>query len=190
MTDLLALFNQGLAEFGVRVHRVGPDQWTGSTPCSEWNTNALVDHLIDEQLWVPPLMSGHDLGTAEAIVKSEKRTLGGDRVAAWDAAALGSKRAFGDTGALDRDVALSRGPTPATDYLNEMLFDAIVHSWDLGRAVGYPEPLANELVQYALSGVQSFGDLSATGLFAQPVAVSGDASAEDRLVALTGRNPR
>src|SRR4051794_10404628 len=155
MTDLLALFNQGLAEFGARVHRVRPDQWSGATPCTEWDVTVLVDHLVDEQLWVPPLMSGHDLGTADAIVKSEKRTLGDDRVAAWDAAALSSRRAFGEPGALEREVALSRGPTPAADYLGEMIMDAVVHSWDLGRAVGYREPLPDELVGFTLAGIES-----------------------------------
>jgi len=190
MSDLLALFNQGLDEFGARVHRVGADQWSAATPCSEWDVATLVDHLIDEQLWVPPLMSGHDLGAADVIVKTEKRTLGNDRIAAWDAAALSSRRAFGEPGALDREVALSRGPTKAADYLAEMILDAVVHAWDLGRAVGYREPLAAELVRYALAGVESYGDLSASGVFNAPVAVPDDSSAEDRLIALTGRDPR
>jgi uncharacterized protein (TIGR03086 family) len=190
MTDLLALFNQGLAEFGSRVHRVGADQWSAGTPCSEWNVGALVDHLIDEQVWVPPLMAGHDLDTAAAIVEETKRGLDPDRAAAWDTAALLSRDAFGELGALDRQVALSRGPTPATDYLNEMIFDLVVHAWDLGTAIGATDPLPEDLVQVMLSGVAAYGDLSASGMFSPPVAVPEGASAEQRLVALTGRHPR
>ena len=51
MSDLLEVFNLGLAEFGKRVGRVGADQWTASTPCSEWDVRTLVDHVIDEQVW-------------------------------------------------------------------------------------------------------------------------------------------
>ncbi len=190
MTDLLALFNQGLAEFGSRVHRVGADQWSAPTPCSEWDVSALVDHLIDEQVWVAPLMAGHDLDTAAAIVEESKRTLDLDRVAAWDAAALGSRDAFGAVGALDRQVMLSRGETPATDYLNEMIFDLVIHAWDLGTAIGVTDALPDELIRVTRAGVDAFGDLSASGLFSAPVPVSDGASPEEQLVALTGRHPR
>ena len=190
MTDLVAVFNRGLAEFGSRVHRVGADQWSSGTPCSEWSVGALVDHLIEEQVWVPPLMAGHDLTTAGAIVEETKRTLDPDRVAAWDSAALMSRDAFGELGALDREVILSRGATPATDYLNEMIFDLVVHSWDLGTAIGVTDALPEDLVQLTLAGATAIGDLASTGLFRAPVPVSDGASAEEQLVALTGRHPR
>jgi uncharacterized protein (TIGR03086 family) len=191
MSDLLELFNRGLREFGTRVHRASAEQWTASTPCSEWDVRALVDHLIDEQLWVPPLMSGHELGAAGSIVESTKRALDDDPVAAWETAALASSRAFGEPGALDREVALSRGATRATEYLTEMIFDLVVHSWDLGKAIGFTESLDDELVRFGLAGAEQLGgDLSASGVFDAPVQVSDDASAEERLVALTGRRPR
>jgi uncharacterized protein (TIGR03086 family) len=191
MSDLLELFNMGLAEFGARVRRVGADQWTASTPCSEWDVRMLVDHVVDEQVWAPPLMAGHELEPSAAIVESAKRALGDDRVAAWDTAALASSRAFGEPGALDRPVWLSRGATPATEYLNEMVFDLALHSWDLGAAIGVDDPLPDELVQFGLATVEQMGgDLSFTGAFDAPVAVSADAPAEARLVGLCGRRPR
>ncbi len=191
MSDLLELFNMGLAEFGARVRRVGADQWTASTPCSEWDVRTLVDHVIDEQVWAPPLMEGHELEPSAAIVESAKRTLGDDRVAAWETAALASSRAFGEPGALDRPVSLSRGATPATEYLGEMTFDLVIHSWDLGKAIEVPDPLPDELVQFGLAAAEQMGgDLSFSGVFDAPVPVPDDASAEERLVASTGRRPR
>jgi uncharacterized protein (TIGR03086 family) len=190
MTDLVALFNQALAEFGSRVHRVGADQWSARTPCSEWDVGALVDHVIDEQVWARPLMSGHDLEVGAAMVASEKQRLGANRVDAWDAASLEAREAFGELGALDRQVTLSRGPTPAADYLADMIIDVVVHSWDLGRAIGVTDALPDDLVNFALAGLEPHGDLSATGLFDAPVPLPDGASAEDRLVALTGRRPR
>jgi uncharacterized protein (TIGR03086 family) len=190
MSDLLELFNMGLAEFGSRVKRVSAEQWSASTPCSEWDVTALVDHLIDEQVWAPPLMEGHDLATSGAIVDSAKRSLDDDRAAAWDTAALASSRAFGEPGALERQVALSRGATPATEYLGEMIIDAVVHAWDLGTAIGYTNPLPDDVVQFALTSIEAVGDLSATGLFHAAVPVPADAPAEARLIGLTGRQPR
>ena len=188
MTDLLALFHTGVAEFGARVHRVSDEQWAGSTPCSEWDVTALVDHLIDEHLWLPPLVAGHDLEAAAKIVESEKHSLAGDRVAAWDAAVLASTRALDEPGAIDREVALSRGPTPASEYLGEMIVDATVHAWDLGRAIGVDDPLPGELVEFALPLARRFAGTEP--YFQPPVEPPADATAQERLIALTGRPPR
>jgi uncharacterized protein (TIGR03086 family) len=87
-------------------------------------------------------------------------------------------------------VQLSRGPTPARAYLDEMTFDLVVHAWDLGVAIGYPDPVPDELVEPVYAAVKEYGDLSATGMFDAPVDVPDDASMLDKLIALTGRDPR
>lgn len=189
MTDLVALFQAGCAAFGARVHRVGAEQWSAGTPCTEWSVTDLVDHLIDEHLWAPPLLSGHRLETAQAIVESEKHILEGSRSAAWDAASLASARAFAEEGVLDRAVSLSRGSTPASEYISEMIFDLAVHSWDLGRAIGMDEALPAELVAFSLPLAESFSG-AASPWFAPPQPAPQDASDEERLIALTGRRPR
>lgn len=186
MTDLVALLHAGSAEFGTRVHRV--DDWTAATPCSAWDVNALVDHLIDEHLWLPPLLAGHDLDAAGKIVESQKHSLAGDRVTAWDAAVLASGRAIDEPGVIDRTVALSRGPTPASEYLGEMIIDAAVHAWDLGRAIGFDDPLPAGLVEFAMPMAQQFA--GAEPYFQPPVEPPADATAEEQLIALLGRNPR
>ena len=188
MSDLLALFKVGCALFGSRVHAVRADQWSLGTPCAEWDVATLVDHVIDEHLWVPPLVGGHDLATAGGIVESVKRTLGPDRVAAWDDAALDSQRAFGEPGALDRDVNLSRGPTPATEYIGEMIADLTIHGWDLGRAIGVGDPLPDDLVQFVRPLAERYG--GAEPYFAPAVEPPDDATDEERMIALTGRQPR
>ena len=188
MTDLSQLVDAGLAEFGMRVHRVGADQWSAPTPCAAWDVGVLVDHLIDEHLWVPPLLGGHDLEAASGIVESAKRTLGLDRAAAWDAAALASWEAIGEPGALDRQVALSRGPTPVPEYLTEMISDLTIHSWDLGRAIGVDDPLPDELVRFSMPLAERYQ--GAEPYFGPPVPPPVDATDEDRLIALTGRHPR
>lgn len=188
MNDLLALFKTGCALFGSRVHAVGADQWNRATPCAEWDVTALVDHVIDEHLWVAPLLGGHDLAAAGAIVESAKRTIGTDRAAAWDAACLDSQRAFGEPGALERDVALSRGPTPASDYIGEMIADLTIHGWDLGRGIGAHEPLPAELVTFVLPLAERYS--GAEPYFAPAVQPPDGATDEERMIALTGRRPR
>jgi uncharacterized protein (TIGR03086 family) len=190
MADPVALMLQGLREFGDRLDRVGKDQWNGSTPCTEWSVATLADHVIDESLWVAPLLGGHGLEAANEIVEGAKMSAGGDRVSLWRTASTNAATAWTEPGAMDRMVALSRGPTPVPAYLDEMLIDVTVHSWDLGIAIGVLDPLPEDQVVYVLGLVKGFGDLAATGAFGPAVPVDDGASSEAQLVALTGRQPR
>ena len=71
----------------------------------------------------------------------------------------------------------------------EMTFDLAVHSWDLGKAIGYGAQLPRELAEFVLAQLDGAGDLSGSGMFAEPVDVAGDATPQDKLVAATGRDP-
>jgi uncharacterized protein (TIGR03086 family) len=196
MDNLVSLFLAAQRAFGERVHAVGDDQWGLPTPDTEWNVAALVAHLIDENRWVAPLVHGHSLEAAAKIVEG-KRSLpvdggvGGNLVQEWDEASLAAGDAFGEPGALERTVALSRGPTPATGYIAEMIFDHIVHAWDLGTAVGYTGELPADVVHAVYEQAKGMGELSSYGdMFAPAVPVPADAPTLDKLVALTGRDPR
>lgn len=195
MDQLLTMFLSGQRAFTSRVHAVADDQWAGATPDTEWSVADLVAHLVDEHRWAAPLLHGLDFGSAGKVVEGTRQLpagggTGANLATAWDEAAAGSAEAFTADGALARTVALSRGATPVSRYLSEMTFDVTVHAWDLQTAIGYDEPLPDELVEFVYAQVADIGDLSASGLFAAPVGVRDDASTLDKLLALTGRNPR
>jgi uncharacterized protein (TIGR03086 family) len=193
--ELVSLFLSAQRAFGDRVHAVREDQWNAATPCRDWDVAALVGHLIDEDKWLPPLMHGLDLESAGKVVEGS-RTLpvdggvGANLAEVWDEASLACADAVRQEGALDRTVELSRGPTPARDYVGEMIFDHLVHAWDLGTAIGFTGPLPEDVVAAVYEMAQGMGDLSGFGdMFAPPVAVPQDASTLDKLIGLTGRNP-
>ncbi|HEX3337016.1 MAG TPA: TIGR03086 family metal-binding protein [Jatrophihabitans sp.] len=193
--DLLETYLAAQRVFGDRVHAVTEEQWRAGTPCEEWTVADLVGHLVEENLWAAPLLHGLDLDAAEKVVKGGRSLpvdggVGANRAQEWDEAAAAAADAFSADGALDRDVALSRGSTPARDYITEMIFDLVVHAWDLGRAIDFPEPIPAELADRLYPEAKKFGDLSSTGLFHAPVDVAEDAPSLDKLVALTGRDPR
>jgi uncharacterized protein (TIGR03086 family) len=195
MDGLLELFLAGQRAFGDRVHAVADDQWQAPTPASEWSVADLVEHLVEEHRWAAPLLHGQDLATAGKIVEGSRKLpvdggVGANLAEEWDEAAVGSGDAFGADGALDRSVALTRGPTPASAYIQEMIFDLVVHAWDLGTAISYPDALPPELVEPVYAAAQEF-DFSQFGdMFAEPVPVTDDASPLEKLIAATGRNPR
>ena len=78
--------------FGSVVHRVGADQWSSPTPCTEWDVRALVNHLVYEQLWATPMLEGTTVD--EAGDRFDGDLLGSDPVSAWDLAAKESAAAF------------------------------------------------------------------------------------------------
>jgi uncharacterized protein (TIGR03086 family) len=194
MADL-DLFLAAQRAFTDRVHAVGEDQWQHDTPDDEWTVADLVGHLIDEHRWAAPLVHGLDLAAAAAVVDGTRSLpvdggVGANLAESWDEAATGSADAFSEADALERTVQLSRGPTPARSYLDEMTFDLVVHAWDLGTAIGYDEPLPNDVVESVYAQAKDLGDLSGSGVFDAPVGVPDDASTLDKLIALTGRDPR
>jgi uncharacterized protein (TIGR03086 family) len=111
------------------------------------------------------------------------------RVREWDLAAAMSAEAFRADGALSGSVAITRGPAPVAEYLEEMVLDLIVHAWDLGTAIEYPRPLPADAVGAIYPLARAVVDRTPSGMFDAPVEVSTDASVIDKLVALTGRHP-
>jgi uncharacterized protein (TIGR03086 family) len=194
MDDPLSKFLAAQRAFTDRVHAVHDDQWQLDTPDTEWSVADLVGHLIEEHRWAAPLLHGHDLESAGKIVAGSRSLpvdggIGANLAEEWDEAAIESADAFSADGALDRTVVLSRGDTRVRDYITEMTFDLVVHGWDLGRAIGYSDPLPDDVVRAVYEEAKKFGDLSGSGMFDDPVDVPDDAPTIDKLVALTGRHP-
>ncbi|MET3453204.1 TIGR03086 family metal-binding protein [Curtobacterium sp. 1544] len=183
-TDWIALQALAAAEFGRRVAAV--TDWDASTPDSEWTTRDLVQHVVDEQRWIPKLLTGCDYAQAEADLES----IGEDLAAEWAKFATAATEAWRNTPA-DVPVHLSTDVVPAGEYLTEQTSDITIHTWDLARATGSDESLPDELVRAVWEYFEpQIEDLAATGLYAAPVEVGDDAPLQVRLLAVTGRDAR
>ena len=115
------------------LSQVRTDQWTGATPCAEWDVRALVNHVVGEDRWVPPLLAG--LTIAEVGDTLAGDLLGDDPQLAWDWARHEAEEAV-SAAPDDRTVALSAGPTPVAEYLWQLAADHLIHAWDLATAGG------------------------------------------------------
>jgi uncharacterized protein (TIGR03086 family) len=184
--DLQSLFGQALDEFDRRVAAVNEAQWSSSTPCSDWDVRALVGHVVTEQLWAPAMLAGQTM--EEIGDRFDGDVLGAEPLAAWRSAAARARVAAEAPGALDATVHVSYGAVPAPRYLTEMTLDAVVHTWDLARAIGADERLDPALVALGLAVVEpNLELLAASGLFAEPVPVPPDSDPQVRLLGLVGR---
>lgn len=191
MTDLLDMHAKAMAEFDRRMHEIRPTQWADQTPCTEWDVHDLVEHLVNEQLWVPYLLDGGRI--EDAGDRFEANSLGDEPVRTWEVAAREARRAWLRPGMTEETIHLSFGDAPGSLYLWQMTFDLAVHAWDLATGIGADTTLNPELVTYLLNSEELQGDIAPdqsdgrNPIFAPPVRVAADADEQTRLLAKTGR---
>jgi uncharacterized protein (TIGR03086 family) len=181
--DWLALQRRASQEFAVRIQAVA--DWEGPTPDTDWTVRDLVRHVIEEQQWVPQLLAGRSLPQARASIEP----LRDDLLEEWRLYSFAAVAAWARTD-TEAPVQLSYDTVRAHDYLREQTADVAIHAWDLARAIGAKERLDDELVRAVWTVFEPQKEtLQATGLYAAPVPLPEDAPLQDRLLALTGRDP-
>jgi uncharacterized protein (TIGR03086 family) len=186
-TELLELFQRAQASFTDRVDAIEPEQWEDEA-LPEWTVADLVAHLVTEMLWVPPLVAGEPYAEGR-FPDTTTDLLGDDPMVGWESAADGALSAFAEDDALIRTVHLERGPTPASQYILELISDLTVHSWDLARATDGDTDLDGELVTASLLIGEAIPEDGVPGLYDPPLDVSASASPQQRLLARFGRRP-
>jgi len=184
--DVQDLHRRATDAFGARVQATGEDQWQLPTPCDGWDVRALVNHLVSENLWTPPLLDGRTV--AEVGDRFEGDLLGSDPKAAWKDSAGQALAAVAAPGVLDRTTHLSFGDTPAREYLMQLFADLLVHGWDLARAIGTDERLDPELVEACAAWFAPIeGAYRAAGAIGPRPELPPDADPQARLLAMFGR---
>ena len=183
--ELLELFQRAQAQFTDRVDAVAPDQWEDPA-LPEWTVADLVAHEVTEQLWVPPLLAGEP-HLEGRFPEETSDLLGTDPFTGWETAADDALSAFAEDDALIRTVHLSRGPTPATEYILELTANLTVHAWDLAVATGGDTELDGELVTAGLVYAERLPADGIPGLIDPPLDVSDTATPQGRLLARFGR---
>ncbi len=170
-----------LTAFTSVARQVPEGAWRVPTPCREWDAAALVEHVIGfhQYLLLAPLG-----------VRAHRPRVGS--LARWLATERAVESVLDDPDALERPASYFDGATRRpVELLRSLADDTLVHTWDLARAAGLPDRLDPDACAgaYARARRQVDGQ-AASGLYAAPVAVPEDASVEDRLLGLLGRDPR
>jgi len=184
--EVPAMLRHAAGEFGARVSQIRDDQWEADTPDTEWNVRDLVNHVLAENLWAPPLFAGSTIG--EVGDRFDGDVLGADPHGSWRAASADALAAADAPGAMDRTVHLSFGDFPGREYAMQLFADHLIHAWDLARAIGADERLDPDLVEACaawFAGMEE-GYRSAGAIAARPPVPDG-ADAQTRLLAMFGR---
>jgi uncharacterized protein (TIGR03086 family) len=139
--DVVELHNRTVATFAGLVKEVGADQWAASTPCSDWDVRALVNHVVGEERWTVQLMEGKTI--AEVGDALDGDLLADDPAAIASVAARDAEIAA--TWPIEK-VHLSYGDEDPEEYLRQLAADHLVHGWDLAVAIGVQPRMDDELV--------------------------------------------
>ncbi len=183
--DAWKLHRRAVEEWLRRVGSVEDDQWGQTTPCTDWDVRALVNHVVGEELWTRPLVEGSSvedvgdrfdgdlLGETPGSVAADA---GADAAEAMDAK--------GPEGAL---VKLSFGDTPIAEYAMQLTADHLVHGWDLAAATGQDRTLDAELVSAVGEWFRGMEEMyRGAGAIGPRLDAGGDAQTE--LLAAFGRD--
>jgi uncharacterized protein (TIGR03086 family) len=181
--DERRLYRVAADGFAARVRRIG-DRWEAPTPCAGWDVRALVRHVVEEELWAPPLLAGSTID--EVGDRFAGDLLADDPVGSFERANAAALAAVDE--APDRDVHLSFGDVPRAEYTRQLAADHLVHAWDLARALGEDDTLDAE----AVAAVREwFGSMEeayrGAGVIGARVPVPADADPQTVLLAMFGR---
>lgn len=183
--NVAELLELAIQQAGAKVAAIGDGQWSNETPCSEWNVRDLVTHMTDELLWIPPLLEGRDMD--EAAERVEAETADTDLTTVWEHNAPEATAAVRNTDPK-RAVEISSGTVPARQYMEEILVDITVHTWDLATGIEADTNLDSRLVEAVYALLKDKADeWRAAGVLGETVEVNPDADIQTKLLALAGR---
>lgn len=161
----------------------GVTDWDAPTPVKEWAARDVVAHLID---WFPGFL---EAGTGIALADVPDA----DPARAWDA-----RRA--DIQALLDDPVTAGGSYRSRMFGELSVAEAIdrfyttdifMHTWDLARSAGLDDTLDEAVCAEMLAGMEQVTEvIRSSGQFGDQQDVPAEASAQQRLIAFIGRDPR
>ncbi len=167
---------------------VRPDQLGAPTPCTEWNVQQLMMHIVK----VPQRFYGIVTGGTLVDIMSVDEPLPPEGVLATYK--VGFDQFMGELqgqDVLERVVVHPRFGEVTINKLMMLPFtDALIHKWDLAKATNQDtsldSTLAEECYNYLMPAIES---RRKPELFGSEVTVSISSSMQDKLLAMTGRQP-
>lgn len=149
------------------------------TPCDGFDVAGLGDHLVGTVTMV-----GDSASADLPAVQAQPIAI---RVARTAEAAIEAWRRRG----IDGDAVFAGRTMPAGLALGVLSVELVVHGWDFAQAVHRPLPIAAAHADFVLTLARQIitPESRRTAGFDEPVPVTTDALALDRLVAFTGRRP-
>jgi uncharacterized protein (TIGR03086 family) len=189
MGEIADRYSRRAEAFERKVAAVTPDQWDNQSPCERWTARDVVNHVVG--------MHAHLL---EPV--SRKLEPSDDPLFAFQEARAAVEQVLDDPVLALTEADTPMGPLTTENNIDQVISDDLVlHGWDLARATGQDEtmdPIDVELLWASTSAIspelmEKFRTPGAFGegieVFGPEVEVPADASLQDRLLGMIGRQP-
>jgi uncharacterized protein (TIGR03086 family) len=182
--DVVTAMNQSNSLMTGLIAGLTPEHREARTPCDQWSVHDLIEHCCGGTFMVAGGLQG------QAPPEEQPDFLADGPVAGW-AAASAALTSAATPEALAETRQWPFGEVAGSMALSVIVADTVTHAWDLATATGQDADISDELAEYALAVWQPLvpADGRTGDGFKAVVEVSDDASAVDRLVAYTGRQP-
>ena len=174
--DLLDLYERG-TEWTASKIPAATGKLADGTPCEQWDVRNLLDHMIDTQEYFAATARGEEVSLPNPDPPAR---IGDDPIAAYAEIRDETLRAHREPGVLEKT-----GPSLGIAFV-----DQLVHGWDLAQATGQDATMPEDLAGAAFEMLDGkLTDENRGAGFKPAVSVADDASAQDKLLAYTGRRP-
>jgi uncharacterized protein (TIGR03086 family) len=159
-----------------------------TTPCTDWDLRTLLNHTI---LWTSYSAERRAYGESVAEeLMSKDFTAEPGYAQDYQAQIAKAVDAWSKPEAWAGDRNVMGSATPAADIAAMLIAEMVLHGWDIAKATGQDYHCEDAVAQAVLETVQAQGELFRQYQgFAAIVPVPDDATAFDRALALSGRDP-
>jgi uncharacterized protein (TIGR03086 family) len=181
------------AEEAARIVRDVPeDLLDAPTPCPDWDVRALINHMI---AWAGPgeAAARKQPPPGGAVEEDRDFVAEGGWAGRYAGRALAMAEAWQDPAAWEGRTSLTGNPDgmPAPFIAWMMTGECVLHGWDLAVATGQETRFSGGLLDVLYSETLPTAEMGREyKVFGEEVKVPGSAPALERLLGLTGRDPR
>jgi uncharacterized protein (TIGR03086 family) len=178
------------------VDQIKDEQWEMELPPSflrrgqeKVTLREIINYHAQDDAWVPDMLAGK---TMDEVGKDKFAgdLLGDDpkgNFAKHVETACAAAKSFDE---LDRTVHCSYGDFPAREYLAHITYFRGLRVYDIAKVIGADTKLPADLVQGLWDEMSPHAEeWRKMGVFKEKVEVPEDASLQDKLLGLTGRQP-
>ena len=168
------------------VDGVSANQLNASTPCADWNVQALINHNIKVSQFFNSILTGTGgVNPMEVDVPLPPE----GATAAFEAATSGLLNTVKATD-LEKMIEAPFATLPVGQLLMIPFADMLIHKWDLAKATGQNTSIDSGLAEACFHVIEHFFEQGRDPKnFAGEVSVPISASIQDKLLAISGRQP-
>jgi uncharacterized protein (TIGR03086 family) len=167
-----------------KIKGVQPGDLAKPTPCSEFDVEALLNHVTGGLVMLTEAAKG---GKPE-IPSGDQ--VGSDPSGTYDERRVALLAALRQPGVLERTWEMPFGSMEGSMMASIAFMEHLTHGWDVAKATGQDTAMPTDLVQECMEVVSPMGAMLRTpGVCGPAVSVPDSASLQDRLIGFLGRQP-